>query len=282
MSAKRADGTVKTSITGSYFENIVEHVIDGIVAIDQVGTIEWVNVAVENIFGYTAEELIGQNVTVLMPQRYAVEHDGYLSNYMTTGIPKVIGTGREVEGRRRDGVEFPIDLSISEIESEGERKFIGILRDISERKDAEAMIEAQQRSLLELSTPAIQLMRGVVLMPLIGAIDGDRATQLITRLLETVSESQANVAILDVTGVPVIDTDVARHLLKAVAAAKMLGSDVILTGINPSGAQTLVQLGVDLSHVTTKGSLRSGVEEALRLQGVRMVADADRRNGSSV
>jgi len=135
------------------------------------------------------------------------------------------------------------------------------------------LIEAQQRSLLELSTPAIQLMSGIVLMPLIGAIDGDRATEMITRLLETIAECQANVAILDVTGVPVIDTDVARHLLKAVAAAKMLGSDVILTGMKPTGAQTLVQLGVDLSQVTTKGSLRSGVEEALRLQGVRMTRE---------
>lgn len=277
MNAKKAEPTERKVLSGSYFENIVEHVIDGIVVIDSRGTIEWINAAIEEIFGYSAEELVGQNVKTLMPQRYAVEHDGYLSSYMTTRIPKVIGTGREVEGRRRDGIEFPIDLSVSEIVSDGEKKFIGILRDISERKDAEAVIEAQQRSLLELSTPAIQLMSGVVLMPLIGAIDGDRATQLITRLLETVSESQANVAILDVTGVPIIDTDVARHLLKAVAAAKMLGSDVILTGIKPSGAQTLVQLGVDLSHVTTKGSLRSGVEEALRLQGVRMVVDADRR-----
>jgi rsbT co-antagonist protein RsbR len=150
-----------------------------------------------------------------------------------------------------------------------ERKFVGILRDISQRKEAEALIEAQQHSLLDLSTPALEIMQGIVLMPLVGNIDGDRATQLITRLLDTISETQATIALLDVTGVPIIDTDVARHLLKAVAASQMLGCKVILTGIKPSGAQTLVQLGIDLSSITTKGSLRSGLEEARRLQGLR-------------
>jgi len=261
------------SLDKEYLSTIIEHVVDGIVTIDETGTIETVNLAMEDMFGYSAEEMTGQNVKLLMPQRYANEHDGYLNNYITTNIPKIIGTGREVEGRRRDGTEFPIDLSVSEIEVSGKRRFVGILRDISERKEAEATIEAQQRSLLELSTPAIQFMNGVVLMPLVGAIDAERATQLITRLLETVSECEANVTILDVTGVPVIDTDVARHLLKAVAAARMLGSEVILTGIKPSGAQTLVQLGVDLSQVTTKGSLKTGVEEALRLQGVRLMRE---------
>ncbi len=275
MNAKNTAKGGKKIIDSDYFEAIVENVIDGIVTITERGIVETVNPSVVDMFGYSAEEMVGQNVKMLMPDRYGKEHDGYLDNYLTTGNAKVIGKGREVEARRRDGTEFPVDLSVSEILVSGERKFVGILRDITDRVEAEAVIEAQQRSLLELSTPAIQLMNGVVLMPLIGAIDGDRATQLITRLLETVSEYQAKVAILDVTGVPVIDTDVARHVLKAVAAAKMLGSEVILTGINPSGAQTLVQLGVDLSHVTTKGSLRTGVEEALRLQGIKMTREHD-------
>jgi rsbT co-antagonist protein RsbR len=94
---------------------------------------------------------------------------------------------------------------------------------------------------------------------------------LIERLLGMISETNASVAILDVTGVPVIDTNVSRHLLNAVAAAGMIGAQVILTGIKPSGAQTLVQLGVDLSTVTTKGSLRAGVNEALRIAGYRLV-----------
>ncbi|MBT3766855.1 MAG: PAS domain S-box protein [Rhodospirillaceae bacterium] len=273
MNAKKTSAANGTEVDYEYLSSIVENVIDVIVAINEQGTIEKANPAIEELFGYSVEEVIGQNVKLLMPQRYSREHDGYLHNYLTTNIPKIIGTGRTVEGRRKDGTEFPIDLSISEIEVDGSRKFVAIIRDVSERKEAEALIEAQQRSLLELSTPAIQLMSGIVLMPLIGAIDGDRATEMITRLLETIAECQANVAILDVTGVPVIDTDVARHLLKAVAAAKMLGSDVILTGMKPTGAQTLVQLGVDLSQVTTKGSLRSGVEEALRLQGVRMTRE---------
>lgn len=256
-----------------YLSSIIENVIDGIVAIDAQGVIERVNPAMEDLFGYASDEMIGQNVKMLMPDRYGREHDGYIDNFLTTGRAKIIGIGREVEGRRRDGTEFPIDLSVIEMEVDGGKKFVSVIRDITERKEAEAVIEAQQRSLLELSTPAIQLMEGVVLMPLVGAIDGDRATQLITRLLDAISGVEAGGAILDVTGVPVIDTDVARHLLRAVAAAKMLGAEVILTGIKASGAQTLVQLGVDLSHVATKGSLRAGVEEALRIQGVKLVRE---------
>ena len=109
-------------------------------------------------------------------------------------------------------------------------------------------------------------------MPLIGQIDSERATTLIERLLDAITERSATVAILDVTGVPVIDTNVSRHLLNAVAAAGMIGAEVILTGINPSGAQTLVQLGVDLSGVTTKGSLRAGVNEALRTAGYKLIS----------
>ena len=251
----------------SFFEAVIECVIDGIVVIDEVGTIHSINRAIEEMFGYDRGDLVGKNVKILMPERRAVEHDGYLKAYLETGVPKIIGIGRQENARRRDGSEFPIDLSVTEVPIDGKRHFVGVIRDISEQRESEAIIESQRRSLLELSTPAIQLFEGIVLMPLIGTIDTDRATMLIERLLETISQYQANVAILDVTGVSVIDTDVARNLMKAVAAAKMLGSDVILTGIKPTGAQTLVQLGIDLSHVNTKGSLRSGVEEALRITG---------------
>jgi rsbT co-antagonist protein RsbR len=246
---------------------VFDNVVDGIVIINSKGIIEKTNSAVTNLFGYDASELIGENVKILTPNRIAVEHDSYIKSYVDTGFKKIIGRGRELEARAKDGTEFSIDLSVSEIAVEGDQWFVGIIRDISERKEADRLIEAQQKTLLELSTPAIQLWDDIVLMALVGNIDTERATGLIERLLKTISSCEARVAILDVTGVPVIDTNVARHLLKAVAAAKMLGAEAILTGINPSGAQTLVQLGIDLEKVNTKGSLRAGVEEAMRITG---------------
>lgn len=271
MAKEDSGGETRDKLELMRLRAVFDNVVDGIVVIDDKGIIETVNAAVTTMFGYTAEELIGENVKILTPNRIAVEHDSYISNYLNTGVKKVIGKGREVDGRAKDGTELSIDLSVSEVVVEGERRFVGIVRDISERKEAERIIEAQQKSLLELSTPAIQLWDDIVLMALVGNIDTERATSLIERLLTTVSSCEARVAILDVTGVPVIDTNVARHLLKTVAAAKMLGAEVILTGINPSGAQTLVQLGIDLEKVNTKGSLRAGVAEAMLLTGKQLV-----------
>jgi PAS domain S-box-containing protein len=254
------------------YEAMLDGILDAVIVITESGEVETVNPAVERIFGYPADEVIGQNIKLLMPSRYASEHEGYINNYLTTGDAKVIGKGREVEGRRKDGSEFSADLSINEFHVDGVRKFVGVLRDIDERKRAERVIEEQRQNLLELSTPAIQLWNEIVLMPLVGQIDTDRATALIERLLDAITDSSATVAILDVTGVPIIDTNVSRHLLNAVAAAGMIGAQVILTGIKPSGAQTLVELGVDLSGVTTKGSLRAGVNEALRIAGYKLTS----------
>ncbi len=118
---------------------IVENTVDGIVNIDERGNIETFNRACENIFGYTAAEVLGQNVKILMPEPYYSEHDTYLKNYSDTGHRKIIGIGREVQGKRKDGTIFPIDLAISEVKLGKKPNFTGIIRDITDRKKAEAI-----------------------------------------------------------------------------------------------------------------------------------------------
>lgn len=118
---------------------IVETIVDGLVTIDRQGIVKTFNPAAEQIFGYKAEEVIGYNVKMLMPRSYAKEHDGYLHNYLTTGVEKVIGLGREVVGQRKDGSTFPMELSVSEMQINDERMFTGIVRDITERKKMERM-----------------------------------------------------------------------------------------------------------------------------------------------
>lgn len=138
----------------------------------------------------------------------------------------------------------------------------------------EAIIHRQAHSLLDMSTPVISLWDAILLLPLVGIVDSVRAVQVAERLLEAIGQTEAEVTLIDVTGVPVMDTSVVRHLLRAVAAAEMLGTKVILTGISPTTAQTIVKLGIDLSRVPTRGTLKAGVALALSLTCRRVVAQA--------
>ncbi|HEY8872242.1 MAG TPA: PAS domain S-box protein [Stellaceae bacterium] len=143
------------------FRAVVEAALDAIVVIDRDGRVRSVNAATERIFGYSAAELTGRNVRMLMPEPYAGEHDDYLANYLRTGEKKIIGIGREVAGRRKDGSTFPMDLSVGEAKVAGEAIFVGIIRDISERKAAEA---AQRESELRLRSLLDTVPDGIVVI----------------------------------------------------------------------------------------------------------------------
>lgn len=118
-------------------ESILDNIVDGLITIDERGIVQSFNKACERIFGYKAAEIVGQNIKMLMPEPYSSKHDQYIHNYRTSGHAKIIGIGREVEGRRKDGSIFPLDLSVAEVKIGDQRIFSGIIRDITERKNAE-------------------------------------------------------------------------------------------------------------------------------------------------
>ncbi|WP_287156708.1 STAS domain-containing protein, partial [Chloroflexus sp.] len=138
-------------------------------------------------------------------------------------------------------------------------------------RDQTDQIEAQQQTIRELSTPILPLYEGILVVPLVGAIDSFRAGQMMERLLTTVAERQSDIVIIDITGVPVIDTAVASYLLQTARAAQLIGAQVILVGIGPEIAQTIVQLGVDLGHILIGANLQSGIELAFRRLGRQIV-----------
>ena len=129
--------------------SIFESVLDALLTIDERGTIDSCNPATEKLFGYKAAEMIGRNVKMLMPEPYRSEHDGYLSRYLETGEPHIIGIGREVVGRRKDGTTFPMDLAVTELRQGSGRIFIGTLRNISERKELEKTLRQRADELSE-------------------------------------------------------------------------------------------------------------------------------------
>ncbi|TWI58664.1 rsbT co-antagonist protein RsbR [Pseudomonas duriflava] len=140
----------------------------------------------------------------------------------------------------------------------------------------EAIIREQQESMLELSTPVVELWKGILAIPLIGSLDSNRTQIVMEALLEKIVQTESDIAIIDITGVPTVDTMVAQHLLKTVTAAKLMGAKCIISGIRPQIAATIVHLGVELGDVITKASLADAFQMALKELNVRLVTSATR------
>jgi rsbT co-antagonist protein RsbR len=146
----------------------------------------------------------------------------------------------------------------------------------------EITMQKQQEAIRELSTPVLQIRDRLLLLPIIGVIDSQRAVLITEGLLRAIGANRAKVVVMDVTGVATIDSRVANHLLQTVTAARLMGALVIVTGLSAEVAQSLVQLGIDLSALNTVGDLQGGIEEGERVLGYRMVYEADAVDGAAV
>jgi rsbT co-antagonist protein RsbR len=176
--------------------------------------------------------------------------------------------------------EAVLDLLEAEAEAEGYRFFAAFSRFVDDlglfmldtyTQAREAVINEQAAALLELSTPVVRLWEGIVTLPLVGTLDSARTQVVMERLLDALVKTGSDHAIIDITGVPAVDTQVAQHLLKTVMAARLLGAECIISGVRPQIAQTVVGLGIDFGNIATKSSLSDALLLALRGSGYDVV-----------
>ncbi len=249
------------------FKALVDNAPDGVAVARPDGTFIYLNSAQRKLLQW--EEQPGSTMFEAFDQNDH-QHIAYVAQQVTRGFWQ-----GELICQRRDGTYFPGLISAFAITDQSGQviALAAINHDISAMKQAEKeraalqeqVIAAQRLALRELSTPLIPLNEQVVVMPLVGAIDTARAQQIMETLLEGIARHQATVAILDITGVQVVDTQVAYALIQAAQAARLLGARMVLTGISPAMAQTLVHLGIDLQGISTRRSLQDGIVLALRI-----------------
>lgn len=272
------DASSAATVLGSEdsFRLLVESLKDyAIIILDPTGHVASWNAGAERFKGYRAEEIIGKHFSAF-----------YTAEDIKRGLPEqelgIAARDGRYEGNgwrvRKDGEQFWANVIISTLRTpDGTLQgYSKVTRDLTESKQAEEQIQQQSREIMELSTPVMQVWQGVVIAPLIGSLDSNRTQQFMERLLERVVETNSPVALVDIMGVPTIDTQTAQHLIETINAVRLLGAQVVLTGVRPAIAQTLVHLGIDLSGIITRASLASGLQVAfdiLKLQVVSKSSD---------
>jgi rsbT co-antagonist protein RsbR len=258
--------------TAEHFRMLVENMKDyAIIILDRDGRIASWNIGAQNTMGYRSEEIIGQHFSCFYPR------EDVQSGKPDMELKTATAEGRsEDEGwrMRKDGSRFWANEVITALrEQDGTLCGFGkVMRDLTERKRAEEKATQQAREIIEISTPVIQIWDGVLMAPLLGTFDSERTQQLMERLLERIVETNSGVALLDVTGVPTIDTRTAQHLAETITSVRLLGAQAVLTGVRPAIAQTLAHLGVDLGDITTRSSLAAGLRVGLNLLNLQVVS----------
>src|SRR3972149_1266054 len=269
-----------------YARSLIEASIDPLVTISPDGKITDVNKATELVTGVSREQLIGSDFSDYFtePEKAREGCQEVFTKGFVKDYPLAI---RHTSGRV---TEVLYNASVYKNEAGEVQGVFAAARDITELKRAEEqlrkahqelevrvqertaeltkameLLKEQQKAFMEVSVPVVKVWNRILLVPLIGVFDSQRAELLMEMLLTELENTQAKVAILDVSGIPIVDSLVAKHLIRTVSAAKLMGVECIVTGIRSKISQTIVQLGVDLSGITTRATLEEGLKVALDL-----------------
>ncbi|MET0342358.1 MAG: PAS domain S-box protein [Polyangiales bacterium] len=236
-----------------------------VILVDPQGIIRSWNRGAELLKGYSANDAIGRHLTL-----FSTEDDAR-SDLAARELDTALRSGRyEFEGWRvrKDGSRFWANVILSPVRDElGQHiGFTQVTRDLTDRLDRQKMMERQRDEILELSTPVIQVWDRILALPIIGTLDSQRAARLTENLLQKIATDEAEFVILDISGVPMIDTQVAQHLLKTVQGARLMGTESIISGVRPETAQAMVHLGIEIGTLRSRATLRDALQLALRLR----------------
>lgn len=248
------------AIVESSDDAIYGKTLDGII-------LSW-NHAAERMCGYSAAEIVGRPVSLLVSPSSPDEVPQILEKVKRGERVDHFETVR----MKKNGEPFDVSLTISPIKDVSGR-VVGastVARDITEQKRMREALTRRAKEILEVSTPVLQVWQGVVVAPFIGTLDTQRAQQFMERLLEGIVATNSSVALLDVTGVPAIDTRTAQHLIETITSVRLLGAQAVLTGVRPAIAQTLAHLGINLADVVTRSSLAAGLGVALDILNLKI------------
>ncbi len=277
------------SRAASLFKRLVENSIDSIFITNlQTEQLVYANQATYNLYGYDAasQELLDMSAMALWPETDI----SYMRQELTPAIMQG-GWSGEIRQQRKSGGQFDASATAFVIFNDDgtPSQMCTILRDVTAQKQAEAesqrlqqqIIEAQRQALAELSTPIIPIMDRIIVMPLVGGIDTGRSRDIMRSLLEGISRYRAQIAILDITGVPVVDSGVADHLNRTMQAARLKGAQTIITGVSDAVAETIVDLGIDWTGFETLRDLQTGLITALDRLGIQLHVKNGRDNNVS-
>ena len=276
-----SDQVTTAALGAPDYRLLVDSIADTeVIMLDHEGTILSWNHGAARLKGYTAEEAIGKNVSIFY------QPEDIEAGLMTRELSLSLQTGRYVgEGwrLRKDGSRFWANVMISPVrDAAGEHiGYVKVTRDETERVERERLLQRQRDEILELSTPVMQVWDRVLVLPIIGTLDSVRAARLTENLLQRIASDQAAIVILDISGVPMIDTAVAQHLFKTIQGAQLMGAQSIISGVRPETAQAMVHLGIDIGAVKSRSTLRDALQLAFRMESERTAGLPVTTNGKA-
>lgn len=264
----------KTEISEPDFaliEKILEQIPTPVMAVDLDMQVIYMNAAGRNFLGKPESLILGHPCADLFNSAHCHNGECRLRKAIITG--ETYWTRNEV---KIDGKTIPIELCAVPLKDEGGKVIGGLeyILDITERVRDEERIREQSQTIRAISTPAIKLWDGMVILPVVGVVDSLRAQQMMDIMLAKIVETSARVIILDIQGVAALDTAVANHLMKITKATHLMGCQCIISGISPAVAQTIVHLGIDMSAIHTNSTLSDALAEAFRIMGLDVIKGA--------